>query len=69
MNATALYVACEAGQSEVVALLLKQPNLEVNKPNAYGFTPYQIASQCRYTEIVALLRRDGRVVTNQASRG
>jgi ankyrin repeat protein len=52
---TALLIAAN-GRAEVVAILLNDKNLDVNKANINGVTPLYIASQNGRDELVAQLR-------------
>lgn len=51
---TPLLEACDSGQVEVVEILLKQPDIDVNLPNKY-ITPLIQACQRGHTKIVELL--------------
>lgn len=51
---TPLHLACEQNNEEVVRLLLRQPNIDVNQPNMAGATPFLTA--CVYATSSALMR-------------
>ena len=45
------------GHTEIVRLLLQQPNIDIQKKNKWGDTPESIASLNGYIELVNLLQQ------------
>ena len=43
---TALHVACESGNSEVVKALLNHPDINFNLADEKGNIPLQVATRC-----------------------
>jgi hypothetical protein len=57
--------ACYCGSSEIVAALLKHPGIDVNySGNEFSETPFTIACEGGYVDVVDLLLKDDRVVRN-----
>jgi ankyrin repeat protein len=54
---TALTLAIKKGQVGIVKILLESNDIDVNKCDAYGFTPLMMAIQFRFDEIAKLLNR------------
>ena len=65
---TAFFRACGHGRVAVVEFLLKSPQVDVNKPQNQGFTPFNIACQEGYCEVVALLLADKRADVNATEK-
>jgi len=64
-----LFVACQEGYKEIVALLVADSRVEVNKPMKGGWAPVHIASYRGHTEIVALLLGNPRLDPNYSVEG
>ena len=62
---TPLHRACQFGHHQVVQVLLKHPQIDVNAQDAEEATPLFLASQKGHTEVVALLVADKRVDVNK----
>ncbi|CAB9518298.1 Ankyrin repeat [Seminavis robusta] len=58
------YLACANGYTEIVALLLDHPGVDVNAHGGFCRTPLLWASNWGYHEVVQLLLRDKRVDLN-----
>ncbi len=56
---TALLLAIEGGRTEVVKLLVRSKNIDVNKPNAHGWTPLYMASKRGNAATFNLLKNHG----------
>ena len=65
-EATPFYVACQRGRKEVISLLLKDPRIDVNKPQNTGATPFYVACQNGHKEVVSLLLRNVPTVSSIA---
>ena len=52
---TPLIVAAQCNNIEVISLLLKAPNIQVNKMDAYGMTALMYAAQRGHEQAVILL--------------
>ena len=63
-NRTALYIACLHGHLFAVELLLKSPNIDVNKAQKEGATPFHIACAQGHKEVVLSLLKDRRLNMN-----
>jgi ankyrin repeat protein len=57
---TPLKIACENGHTEIVKLLLEQPDLDINAFNGNSITAIYLACKNGHTEIVNLLLADTR---------
>ena len=57
---------CQDGLTEMVALLLADPRIDINRPINRGATPLFIASQNGYKDVVSLLLADPRIDVNRA---
>lgn len=53
---TALHCACKVASSEVVKVLLKAPNIDVNPVDNEGYSPIARAIQCQPFHVYCLLR-------------
>ena len=67
-GATPFYIACAAGKTEIVQLLLQEKHIQVNQDEEHGATPFLIACQNGHTEIVQLLFQHKCTKVNQAAK-
>lgn len=58
-GASALWVACQQGYSEMVELLVSRGGANVNVVDADGISPLSVASECGHSAIVAYLLDHG----------
>jgi hypothetical protein len=63
-NRTALYLACENNHLDVVKLLVKHPNIDVNKSTSNGTTPLFVASKFGFIDIVRELLKHNKININ-----
>jgi len=66
-GATTLYIASEAGFSEVVSLLLAMQDIDVNQADNNGATPLYVASHRGNSEVVSMLLAKQDIDVNQAN--
>lgn len=58
---TALYFACQGGNSNIVAMLLARPDIDVNLVDDGGYTPMSEACSHHSVSVVRLMLKDGRL--------
>ena len=58
-NQTPLNIASTAGHTEIVRLLLQQPNIDLNKKDDWNTTALGIATQNSRTNVIQLLKDAG----------
>ena len=58
-NQTPLNIASTAGHTEIVRLLLQQPNIDLNKLDIWNSTALDIATQNSRTDVIQLLKDAG----------
>ena len=58
---TPLYIACKKNYIEIVDILIKHPNIDVNT-SFDGMTPLYIANSKGYTEIVDILIKHSNII-------
>ena len=58
-NQTPLNTASDKGHTEIVRLLLQQPNIDLNKKDDWNNSPLGEAIKKNHTEIVQLLKEAG----------
>lgn len=63
----ALHVACSNGYVQLMELLLKHPEIDLNLAADNGFTPLMFASQAAKVDALRVLLVDARVDSNKAS--
>ena len=61
---TALHFASSHGHSEIISVLLAQPEINVNQKNIIGQTPFHFGCNNGHVEVVKVLLRDSRVDIN-----
>lgn len=66
---TALHIGVRCGFTEVVKLLLMQPDIDVNRQDQWGFTPLHYAIITRNKDIVLLLTNHGCSSTIESKNG
>jgi ankyrin repeat protein len=63
---TPLYVACQAGQAEIVQFLLSLSKLDPNVPSRTGVTPFSKACTEGHASLLKYLMADNRVDVNKS---
>ena len=58
-NQTPLNIASTAGHTEIVRLLLQQPNIDLNKIDDWNTTALGIATENNHTDVIQLLTNAG----------
>src|SRR5690242_1048993 len=64
------YNACSSGDlSKAMELLLSQPDINVNKKDSFGYTPFLNACHYGKSTVVEVLLKDSRVNINEGNHG
>ena len=58
-NQTPLNISSDEGHTEIVRLLLQQPNIDLNKKDDWNDSPLGGAIKKNHTEIIQLLKNAG----------
>ena len=58
-NQTPLNIASDEGHTEIVRLLLQQPNIDLNKKDKWNTTALGIATDNNHTGVIQLLTNAG----------
>ena len=66
---TALFIACLHGRGSIVDVLLKYPEIDVNKTQTEKVSPFFIACAHGHQEMVLRLQKDLRIDVNQPNDG